>query len=142
MTDKFTPKSDDSQTTYTNKSFEVTETETDFSKPEEAQIDRGASTEEVEDNKKSSKVKYSRDVPKTASQAFELLLNNVGSYHRYQWWLSLVCGVIHIFTGAHNMSAVFLAATPNHRCQIPSLQNETKYFTNSSLILYNISIPW
>ncbi|KAL7637232.1 UNVERIFIED_CONTAM: hypothetical protein RMT77_011944 [Armadillidium vulgare] len=74
-----------------------------------------------------------------ASKAFEEILKFVGDKNAYQWKLLVLCGLLGIFTGFHNIGAVYLAATPKHICDIPYLKE--KNLTSDEAYI-NISVPW
>ncbi|XP_071542755.1 organic cation transporter protein-like [Panulirus ornatus] len=77
------------------------------------------------------------EVASNSSEAFEAVLRQVGDNGPWQWRLLVIVSYCGIFTCFHNLSAVFLAATPEHWCRVPGLQE-----LNTTEDLRNISIPW
>ncbi|XP_053631579.1 organic cation transporter protein isoform X2 [Cherax quadricarinatus] len=73
----------------------------------------------------------------TSSEAFQVLLHQVGDYGRWQWMIFFVTSSCGIFSALHNLSAAFLSATPDHWCQVPGLDG-----VNITFDLRNVSIPW
>ncbi|CAL4081191.1 unnamed protein product, partial [Meganyctiphanes norvegica] len=73
----------------------------------------------------------------TSSDAYYVVLSYTGNYGRWQWQMFLITSFCGLFTALHNLSAAFMAATPEHWCSIPALEN-----ANITLDTRNISIPW
>lgn len=73
----------------------------------------------------------------SASEAFQYILQQVGSYGKWQWKLFFVVSFCGLFTAFHNLSAAFIAATPDHWCHVAALDK-----INGSYDLRNGSIPW
>ncbi|KAB7502681.1 Organic cation transporter-like protein [Armadillidium nasatum] len=82
---------------------------------------------------------WRKSTPENASKAFEVILRECGDYNRYQWQLTLICGLCGFFTALHNMGAVYLAATPEFSCNVPYLHGQNITEENP---LYNASFPW
>lgn len=48
----------------------------------------------------------------------EKVLDHIGEYGRFQFWVQILACLPPILNGAHQLAHVFLAATPEHRCFI------------------------
>ncbi|XP_071542407.1 organic cation transporter protein-like isoform X2 [Panulirus ornatus] len=77
------------------------------------------------------------DSTSSSSQAFQSLLRMVGDNGPWQWRIFAITSYCGVFTAFHNLAAAFLAATPEHWCKVPGLQN-----LSTTYDLRNISIPW
>ncbi|KAG0720830.1 Organic cation transporter protein [Chionoecetes opilio] len=73
----------------------------------------------------------------SASEAFEHILFQVGSYGKWQWKIFFIVSFCGIFTAFHNLSAAFIAATPEHWCHVAALDT-----LDGSHDLRNGSVPW
>lgn len=76
----------------------------------------------------------------SASVGFQNLLLQVGNYGRWQIRVFLIASFCGVFTALHNISAAFIAATPEHWCHVAPLDDI--HGSSSSQDLRNGSVPW
>lgn len=76
----------------------------------------------------------------SASVGFQNLLLQVGNYGRWQIRVFLIASFCGVFTALHNISAAFIAATPEHWCHVAPLDDLPG--SSSSQDLRNGSVPW
>ncbi|RUS86172.1 hypothetical protein EGW08_006066 [Elysia chlorotica] len=74
---------------------------------------------------------------------FDDLITELGEFGPYQQRLYFIVCLVGITAALQTLAGVFIQATPNHRCALPNLPNDT-YASQGSWHddLVNMSIPW
>ena len=50
---------------------------------------------------------------------FDQILEKVGGWGRYQWFLYIIIGLAGMHPGMHNLAGVFTSGLPDHACHVP-----------------------
>lgn len=79
----------------------------------------------------------------SASIDFDIILDKIGSCGRYQ--ILLICLIYYavIPGGLNQMASIFLQAIPEHRCRVPTFDDNHSHFVNiTEGNLRSLAIPY